>query len=46
MIGVWIINEWQKLGSPKPHYLIELGPGRGSMMADILRVNKFSSFMK
>ncbi|XP_071550484.1 protein arginine methyltransferase NDUFAF7, mitochondrial isoform X1 [Panulirus ornatus] len=38
LVGVWIYNEWCKLGSPKPLQLIELGPGRGTFMQDILKV--------
>ncbi|XP_047483297.1 protein arginine methyltransferase NDUFAF7, mitochondrial-like isoform X1 [Penaeus chinensis] len=38
MIGVWIYNEWYKLGSLKPLQLVEFGPGRGTLMQDILRV--------
>jgi NADH dehydrogenase [ubiquinone] 1 alpha subcomplex assembly factor 7 len=38
MIAVWILNEWQKVGCPRPMQLVELGPGKGTLMADILRV--------
>ena len=38
MIGMWIANTWQAMSSPSPIKLIELGPGRGTLMADILRV--------
>ncbi|XP_039288263.1 protein arginine methyltransferase NDUFAF7, mitochondrial isoform X2 [Nilaparvata lugens] len=40
LISIWIANEWMKLNKPKPLFLIELGPGRGTMMSDILRVFK------
>ena len=37
LIGIWIIDTWQKLGAPAPFSLIEAGSGRGTLMADILR---------
>jgi hypothetical protein len=37
LVAVWVVWTWQTLGSPKRVQLIELGPGRGTMMADILR---------
>lgn len=40
MIALWTLNEWTRLGSPKPFQLVELGPGKGTMMHDILRVCK------
>jgi len=38
MIGVWIAQTWQALGSPSPFRLIEVGGGDGTLMSDILRV--------
>jgi SAM-dependent MidA family methyltransferase len=37
MIGFWIADLWGQMGRP-PFHLIELGPGRGTLMADILRI--------
>lgn len=37
MIGGWIGDLWLRAGSP-PMRLVELGPGRGTLMADALRV--------
>lgn len=37
LIGLWSAALWQFMGSPKPIKLIELGPGRGTLMADALR---------
>lgn len=38
MIGLWLAQCWMDRGAPDPFILAELGPGRGSLMADILRV--------
>ncbi|MEM8833373.1 MAG: SAM-dependent methyltransferase [Pseudomonadota bacterium] len=37
MIGAWLIDSWIKMGSPDPFILCECGPGRGTLMQDILR---------
>ena len=38
IVGAWLIEAWRLSGSPSPVRLVELGPGRGTLMADILRV--------
>jgi len=37
VIGLWCVQSWQDMGRPETLQLIELGPGRGIMMSDILR---------
>lgn len=37
LIGLWCADTWQQLGAPDAFALIELGPGRGTLMADALR---------
>ena len=38
LIGAWLIDCWDQAGRPERVNLVELGPGRGTLMADILRV--------
>jgi NADH dehydrogenase [ubiquinone] 1 alpha subcomplex assembly factor 7 len=38
VIGLWLAQSWLDLGAPDPFHLIELGPGQGTLMADIVRV--------
>lgn len=37
LIGLWCVVVWQQMGTPPRLNLIELGPGRGTMMRDALR---------
>jgi NADH dehydrogenase [ubiquinone] 1 alpha subcomplex assembly factor 7 len=37
LLGLWAASVWKTMGSPPQMQLIELGPGRGTMMADALR---------
>jgi SAM-dependent MidA family methyltransferase len=37
LLGLWTASVWKAIGAPPMLRLIELGPGRGTMMADALR---------
>ncbi|WP_430911950.1 class I SAM-dependent methyltransferase [Methylobacterium sp. sgz302541] len=37
LIGLWIASVWMAMGRPERAILAELGPGRGTLMADALR---------
>jgi SAM-dependent MidA family methyltransferase len=37
LIGAWAATVWRQMGSPAKVQLVELGPGRGTLMADALR---------
>lgn len=38
LIAVWLLHEWQRFGKIGPLRVVELGPGRGSLISDITRV--------
>ena len=40
MLGVWIGEAWRAAGEPAGARLVELGPGRGTLMSDVLRVGR------
>lgn len=42
LIGLWCAVAWRQMGSPSPVTLVELGPGRGTLMADALRALKMA----
>lgn len=41
MIAEWCLNEWIKAGKPKPWYIVEIGPNRGALSDELLRVNVY-----
>ena len=46
LIGVWCVAQWQALGRPKKLRIVELGPGRGTLMSDLLRAcSRFGEFI-
>ncbi len=40
LLGLWAVDGWHRLGAPERCYLVELGPGRGTLMQDALRVSR------
>ncbi len=47
MLGVWCIEMWKQMGEPTSFALLELGPGRGTLLMDILRATaRVSGFQK
>jgi SAM-dependent MidA family methyltransferase len=37
LVGIWIFRAWQSAGKPSPVTIAEIGPGRGTLMKDVLR---------
>lgn len=46
VLGLWCVQSWQDIGSPEQVHLIELGPGRGIMMSDMLRAASLDTGFK
>ncbi|CEP15734.1 hypothetical protein [Parasitella parasitica] len=47
LCGIWYLTEWMRLGQPSKTQLVEFGPGRGTLMSDMLRtLSQFPYFYK
>lgn len=40
IIALWVIDRWYQMNCPTKTNLVELGPGQGTLMRDVLRVAK------
>jgi NADH dehydrogenase [ubiquinone] 1 alpha subcomplex assembly factor 7 len=40
ILGAVLVAEWESFGAPDVFSLVELGPGRGTLLSDILRVGR------
>ncbi|GGZ36513.1 class I SAM-dependent methyltransferase [Asticcacaulis endophyticus] len=40
LIGLWCVQVWQDLGAPERFNLVEIGPGDGTLISDILRAGR------
>jgi len=40
LMGVWAASAWDAMGRPEQVRMVEIGPGRGTLMADLLRMAK------
>ncbi len=45
LLGLWTIAVWESLGCPKQLSLIEIGPGDGTLMSDLLRAARLAPQM-
>ena len=40
LIGLWAIETWTRMGRPAPFRLVEMGPGDGALMSDLLSAGR------
>jgi NADH dehydrogenase [ubiquinone] 1 alpha subcomplex assembly factor 7 len=46
LIGLWLLSQWMNAGRSPGFRLIELGPGRGTLIADFLHVSAFYNIVR
>ena len=42
LIGLWAAETWRRLGAPERFRLVEVGPGDGTLMSDLLRAARLA----
>ncbi|MFZ3008742.1 MAG: class I SAM-dependent methyltransferase [Phenylobacterium sp.] len=42
LMGLWAVECWERLGRPQPFRLVEMGPGDGTLMDDMLRAARLA----
>ena len=42
LVGVWAVAAWQLMGAPARVRLVEMGPGDGTLMSDLLRAGRMA----
>jgi len=42
LIGLWAVETWTRMGRPAPFRLVEMGPGDGALMSDLLRAARLA----
>lgn len=42
LLGLWAVETWTRMGRPVPFRLVEMGPGDGTLMSDLLRAARLS----
>ncbi|PWE16871.1 SAM-dependent methyltransferase [Marinicauda salina] len=42
LVGLWAVESWRAMGAPNPVRLVELGPGKATMMHDALRAGRLA----
>ncbi|MDI1364821.1 MAG: SAM-dependent methyltransferase, partial [bacterium] len=42
LIGLWAIETWTRMGRPAPFRLVEMGPGDGTLISDLLRAARLA----
>jgi NADH dehydrogenase [ubiquinone] 1 alpha subcomplex assembly factor 7 len=43
LLGLWLLQSWRSMGSPERVQIVEYGPGRGVMMADMMRTARLEA---